>query len=66
MQVTSKILGLRLSFKWQPFLNDNVVKLVRQWANSYSKWKTLLYFAKYYVTTLNRQRYLFRIGISMF
>jgi hypothetical protein len=34
MEVTSKILGLRLSFKWQPFLNDNVVKLVRQWANS--------------------------------
>ncbi|XP_046640977.1 N-acetylneuraminate 9-O-acetyltransferase-like isoform X2 [Daphnia pulicaria] len=34
VEVTSKILGLRLSFKWQPFLNDNVVKLVRQWANS--------------------------------
>jgi hypothetical protein len=34
MEVTSEILGLRLSFKWQAFLGDNVVKLVRQWANT--------------------------------
>lgn len=34
MEVTSEILGLRLSFEWKAFLGDNVVELVRKWTNT--------------------------------
>ena len=32
MEVTSASLGLRLSFRWQPYVDDDVVNKVRQWA----------------------------------
>ncbi len=34
MEVTSVILRLRLSFRWQPYVSDEVVNMARQWTNS--------------------------------
>ncbi|KAI9562941.1 hypothetical protein GHT06_010397 [Daphnia sinensis] len=32
MEVTSNILGVRVSFKWRPLLNNNVTETIRHWA----------------------------------
>ncbi|XP_046456029.1 uncharacterized protein LOC124203321 isoform X2 [Daphnia pulex] len=32
MEVTSEILRLRLSFQWQPLVNDTIIDTIRQWA----------------------------------
>ncbi|KAK4010374.1 hypothetical protein OUZ56_019520 [Daphnia magna] len=32
IEITSDILGVRVSFKWRPLINDNVTETIRQWA----------------------------------
>jgi hypothetical protein len=31
MEFTSDILGIRVSFLWQPLINKNVINIVREW-----------------------------------
>jgi hypothetical protein len=33
MEVTSEILKLRISFQWQPLINDTIIDTIRQWAS---------------------------------
>jgi hypothetical protein len=32
MEVTSDVFQLRLSFHWQPLINDTIINMVQQWA----------------------------------
>ncbi len=32
MEVISKLLGLRITFRWQPVVDDMVIELIRLWA----------------------------------
>lgn len=32
VDVDSDILGVRVSFKWRPIINDTVVEMIRHWA----------------------------------
>ncbi|XP_059351674.1 N-acetylneuraminate 9-O-acetyltransferase-like [Daphnia carinata] len=34
VEITSQILGLKLSFKWQPLINEGLMKMTRGWATS--------------------------------
>ena len=36
MEVTSASLGLRLSFRWQPYVDDEVLNKVRQWTAEFT------------------------------
>lgn len=44
IEITSQILGLKLSFRWQPLINDNVIKTMRRWADSYETERPHLIF----------------------
>ena len=34
VDVDSSVLGLRVSFKWRPIINDTVVEMVQNWTAS--------------------------------
>ncbi|KAI9559233.1 hypothetical protein GHT06_016022 [Daphnia sinensis] len=44
IEITSQVLGLRLSFKWRPLINDSVIKMLRRWANPYETERPHLIF----------------------
>jgi hypothetical protein len=34
VDVDSNIMGLRISFKWRPVINDTVMEMIRQWSEN--------------------------------